>query len=118
MTADTDRPVTAAVLIIGDEILSGRTQDTNLRDIAKYLALHGVDVVEARTVPDVIEVIAESLNALRAKYNYVVTTGGIGPTHDDITADAVALAFGVPLEEHPEILAMMHARWGDDLTPA
>jgi molybdenum cofactor synthesis domain-containing protein len=118
MTSDNDRPVTAAVLIIGDEILSGRTQDTNLRDIAKYLALHGVDVVEARTVPDVIEVIAEALNALRSKYDYVVTTGGIGPTHDDITADAVAAAFGVALEEHPEILAMMHARWGDDLTPA
>src|SRR5204863_8841362 len=118
MTSDNDRPVTAAVLIIGDEILSGRTQDTNLRDIAKYLGVYGVDVVEARTVSDVVELIAEALNALRAKYDYVITTGGIGPTHDDITADGVALAFGAPLEEHPEILSMMLARWGSDLTPA
>ena len=118
MTSDNDRPVTAAVLIIGDEILSGRTQDTNLRDIAKYLGVYGVDVVEARTVSDVVELIAEALNALRAKYDYVITTGGIGPTHDDITADGVALAFGAPLEEHPEILSMMQARWGSDLTPA
>lgn len=118
MTPDNDRPVTAAVLIIGDEILSGRTQDTNLRDIARYLGVHGVDVAEARTVSDVIEEIAEALNALRAKHDYVITTGGIGPTHDDITADAVAVAFGVPLEEHPEILSMMLSRWGSDLTPA
>jgi molybdenum cofactor synthesis domain-containing protein len=118
MTADNDRPVTAAVLIIGDEILSGRTQDTNLRDIARYLAVHGVDVAEARTVPDVHEKIVDALNALRTKHDYVITTGGIGPTHDDITADAIAAAFGVPLEEHPVILEMMLARWGADLTPA
>ena len=111
--------VTAAVLIIGDEILSGRTQDTNLGDIARYLAVHGVDLAEARTVPDVIEEIVAALNALRSRYDYVVTTGGIGPTHDDITADAVAAAFGVELHEHPEILAIMSRRWpGVDLTPA
>src|SRR3954464_5332277 len=111
--------VTAAVLIIGDEILSGRTQDTNLRDIARYLGVHGVDVAEARTGPDVIEEIVGALNTLRARYDYVVTTGGIGPTHDDITADAVAEAFGVELYEHPEIIGMMSKRWGpDDLTPA
>ena len=110
--------VTAAVLIIGDEILSGRTQDTNLRDIARYLGVIGVEVAEARTVPDVLEAIVEALNALRARYDYVVTTGGIGPTHDDITADAVAAAFGVELEEHPDILAMMAARWGDQLNAA
>ena len=110
--------VTAAVLIIGDEILSGRTQDTNLRDIARYLAVHGVDLAEARTVPDVMDEIVEALNALRARYDYVITTGGIGPTHDDITADAVAQAFGVALEEHPEIIAMMSARWGDELNAA
>jgi molybdenum cofactor synthesis domain-containing protein len=108
--------VTAAVLIIGDEILSGRTQDTNLRDIARYLGVHGVDVSEVRIVPDVIEEIAGALNALRAKYDYVVTTGGIGPTHDDITADAVAHAFGVELYEHPDIIRMMQAKY--ELTPA
>ena len=102
--------VTAAVLIIGDEILSGRTQDTNLRDIARYLAVHGVDLAEARTVPDVHEEIVAALNALRARYDYLITTGGIGPTHDDITADAVAAAFGVALEEHPEIVAQIEAR--------
>ena len=110
--------VTAAVLIIGDEILSGRTQDTNLRDIARYLGVHGVDLCEARTVSDVIEEIVAALNALRERYDYVITTGGIGPTHDDITADAVAAAFGVELYEHPEILEMMTARFGAELNPA
>ncbi|MGA0606621.1 competence/damage-inducible protein A [Phenylobacterium sp. VNQ135] len=113
----TDR-VTAAVLIIGDEILSGRTQDTNLRDIARYLGVLGVDVAEARTVPDVLDEIVDALNALRSRYDYVITTGGIGPTHDDITADAVAAAFGVALEEHPEIIAMLEARFGDQLNAA
>ena len=110
--------VTAAALIIGDEILSGRTQDTNLRDIARYLAPFGVDLAEARVVADDTEVIVAALNALRAAYDYVITTGGIGPTHDDITADAVAAAFGVPLEEHPEILALLAARWGGELNAA
>jgi molybdenum cofactor synthesis domain-containing protein len=110
--------VTAGVLIIGDEILSGRTQDTNLRDIARYLAVHGVDLCEARTVSDVHEEIVAALDALRTRYDYVITTGGIGPTHDDITADAVAAAFGVALYEHPEILEMMAARWGAEVTPA
>ncbi|HEX2559190.1 competence/damage-inducible protein A [Phenylobacterium sp.] len=104
----------AAVLIIGDEILSGRTQDTNLRDIARFLGAHGVDLLEARTVPDVLEEIVAALNALRERYDYVITTGGIGPTHDDITADAVAAAFAVELYEHPEIIGMMEARWGPD----
>src|SRR5947209_15484418 len=110
--------VTAAVLIIGDEILSGRTQDTNLRDIARYLGTFGVDVAEARVVPDVHEEIVAPLNALRERYDYVITTAGIGPTHDDITADAVAAAFGVELYEHPDILAMMQARFGDQLNAA
>ena len=115
----TPAKVTAAVMIIGDEILSGRTQDTNLNHIAKYLGAHGVDLAEARVVPDVTEEIVTALNHLRAKYDYVLTTGGIGPTHDDITADCVAEAFGVKLYEHPEIIAMMKARWGDvELTPA
>jgi molybdenum cofactor synthesis domain-containing protein len=110
--------VTCAVLIIGDEILSGRTQDTNLRDIARYLNVIGVDLAEARTVPDVMEEIVDALNALRARYDYVITTGGIGPTHDDITADAIAQAFGVELYEHPEIIGMMTARWGGELNAA
>ncbi|MDP1617930.1 competence/damage-inducible protein A [Phenylobacterium sp.] len=110
--------VTAAVLIIGDEILSGRTRDTNLGDIARYLGAHGVELAEARTVSDVLEEIVAALNALRARYDYVITTGGIGPTHDDITADAVAAAFGVELVEHPDILAMMTARWGAEVNAA
>jgi molybdenum cofactor synthesis domain-containing protein len=115
----TDERVTAAVMIIGDEILSGRTQDTNLRDIARYLGVHGVDVAEVRIVPDVIEEIVAALNQLRGRYDYVITTGGIGPTHDDITADAVAAAFGVELYEHPEILEIMQSKWaGEALTPA
>jgi len=118
MASGQDERVTCAVLIIGDEILSGRTQDTNLRDIARYLNVIGVDLAEARTVPDVLDEIVGALNALREKYDYVITTGGIGPTHDDITADAIAATFGVELEEHPEIIAMMTARWGDQLNAA
>ncbi|MBV9509124.1 MAG: competence/damage-inducible protein A [Caulobacteraceae bacterium] len=110
--------VTAAVLIIGDEILSGRTQDTNLNAIAKHLAAHGVDLAEARVVGDVKVEIVTALNALRARFDYVLTTGGIGPTHDDITADCVAEAFGVPLYEHPKIIAMMTERWKGELTAA
>lgn len=113
-----DGAVQAAVLIIGDEILSGRTQDTNLRDIARYFAAHGVDIAEARVVGDIREEIVATLNHLRHRYAYVVTTGGIGPTHDDITADCVAEAFGVELVEHPDIIAMMENRWGGELTPA
>ncbi len=113
-----DDRVTCAVLIIGDEILSGRTQDTNLRDIARYLSVLGIDLAEARTVPDVMDEIVDALNALRRRYDYVITTGGIGPTHDDITADAIAQAFGVELEEHPDIIAMMTARWGGELNAA
>jgi molybdenum cofactor synthesis domain-containing protein len=110
--------VTAAVLIIGDEILSGRTQDTNLNAIARYLATFGVDLAEARVVGDVKAEIIDALNLLRARFDYVITTGGIGPTHDDITADCVAEAFGVALYEHPDILAMMTARWGGELNAA
>src|SRR3990167_8476142 len=110
--------VTAAVMIIGAEILSGRTQDINLAAIAKYIGAHGVDLAEARVVPDDEDEIVAALNHLRAKYNYVITTGGIGPTHDDITADCVARAFGVPLYEHPEIIAMMESRWKTELNAA
>ncbi|MBP7704637.1 MAG: competence/damage-inducible protein A [Caulobacter sp.] len=110
--------VTAAVLIIGDEILSGRTQDTNLNAIARYLGVHGVDVAEARVVGDVEDEIVATVNHLRERYDYLFTTGGIGPTHDDITADCVAKAFGVALYEHPEIIAMMEARWKGELNAA
>ena len=110
--------VTAGVLIIGDEILSGRTQDTNLRDIARHLGVHGVELAEARTVPDDIEEIVAALNDLRTRYDYVITTGGIGPTHDDITVDAVAAAFGLKLVEHPEIMELLTARWGRDINEA
>ena len=108
----TDASPTAAVLIIGDEILSGRTQDTNLNTIARFLAALGIDLLEARTVGDRKGQIVEALNALRAGHDYVFTTGGIGPTHDDITADAVATAFGVALPEHPEALAILERRYG------
>jgi molybdenum cofactor synthesis domain-containing protein len=111
--------VTAAVLVIGDEILSGRTKDRNLGYIAEYLAKIGVDVREARVVPDVEDDIVAALNALRGRYDYVVTTGGIGPTHDDITADAVARAFGVTIDEDPRVIAAMLQRYAPgDLTPA
>ena len=111
--------VTAAVLVIGDEILSGRTKDRNLGYIAEYLARIGVDVREARVVPDVEDEIVAAVNALRARYDYVVTTGGIGPTHDDITADAVARAFGVSIGEDPRVIALMMERYlPADLTPA
>jgi molybdenum cofactor synthesis domain-containing protein len=101
----------AAILVIGDEILSGRTQDTNTNYIAKFLGALGIDLREARVVPDVQEEIVAALNALRTRYTYVFTTGGIGPTHDDITADAVAAAFGVGIDYHPEALALLGARY-------
>lgn len=103
--------ITAAVLVIGDEILSGRTQDTNTSYIAKFLGALGIDLSEVRVVPDIENEIVAALNALRARYTYVFTTGGIGPTHDDITADAVAKAFGVGIDHHPEALAMMATRY-------
>src|ERR1700742_4458946 len=102
---------TAAVLVIGDEILSGRTQDTNTSYIARFLGSLGIDLRETRVVPDVEDEIVVALNALRARYTYVFTTGGIGPTHDDITADAVAAAFRVSIDYHPEAMALMAARY-------
>jgi len=102
--------ITAAILVIGDEILSGRTKDKNIGYIADYLTNIGIDLREVRIVPDVMEEIVEALNALRARYSYVFTTGGIGPTHDDITADAVAQAFGVELYEDERIIAAMLER--------
>ena len=101
----------AAVLVIGDEILSGRTQDTNTNTIARYLTALGIDLKEVRVVGDVEAEIAAALNALRAAYDFVFTTGGIGPTHDDITADAVAAAFGVGIGYHPQAYALLEARY-------
>jgi molybdenum cofactor synthesis domain-containing protein len=105
------RTWTAAVLAIGDEILSGRTQDTNTNQIARFLGALGIDLKETRVVGDVESEIVAGLNALRAVYDFVFTTGGIGPTHDDITADAVAKAFGVGIGYHPEVYAMLEARY-------
>ncbi|MGE0240266.1 MAG: competence/damage-inducible protein A [Parvibaculaceae bacterium] len=102
-----DQSPTAAVLLIGDEILSGRTKDRNLGFIADYLAALGIDLKEARVVPDIEDEIVGAVNALRRRYTYLFTTGGIGPTHDDITADAVAKAFGVPIGHHPQALEIL-----------
>jgi molybdenum cofactor synthesis domain-containing protein len=102
--------VTAALLVIGDEILSGRTKDKNIGYVAEYLTGLGIDLKEVRVVPDEEAEIVAALNALRARYSYVFTTGGIGPTHDDITADCVAKAFGLPLEYHPRAVEIMRAR--------
>jgi molybdenum cofactor synthesis domain-containing protein len=102
--------VTAALLVIGDEILSGRTKDKNIGYIADYLTAIGIDLKEVRVVSDEAAAIVEAVNALRAKYTYVFTTGGIGPTHDDITADCVAQAFDVALELHPDAVAILKAR--------
>ena len=110
----TDRIVTACVVIIGNEILSGRTQDVNLAHIAQQLNEWGVRVTEARVIPDVEEVVVATVNAARARFDYVFTTGGIGPTHDDITADCMAKAFGVPLVVSPEIAEGLRRRPAPD----
>lgn len=116
MTISPSAPVTevanptAAVLIIGDEILSGRTRDTNVHTIARFLAAIGVDLMEVRMVHDVEAQIIEALNLLRGGHDYVLTTGGIGPTHDDITAVSVARAFGVDISINPEALRRLEVR--------
>jgi molybdenum cofactor synthesis domain-containing protein len=102
---------TAAILVIGDEILSGRTQDSNSGYIAKFLAALGIDLKEIRVVPDLEAEIVAGVNALRRRYDLVFTTGGIGPTHDDITADAMARAFEVDIGYHPEAYALLEARY-------
>jgi molybdenum cofactor synthesis domain-containing protein len=102
--------ITAALMVIGDEILSGRTKDKNIGYIAEYLTAVGIDLKEVRVVGDDEIAIVEALNALRQRYSYVFTTGGIGPTHDDITADCVAKAFGVPIDVDPRALAILKER--------
>ncbi len=112
---------TAAILVIGDEILSGRTRDANMHYLAGELATKGIDLKEARIVPDVQDAIVAALNALRARYDHVFTSGGIGPTHDDITADAVAAAFGLPLhvrDDARELLARHYDRSGLEFNEA
>ena len=111
--------VTAGILVIGDEILSGRTKDKNIGYIAEYLTNIGIDLTEVRVVSDDEDAIIEALNALRSRYTYVFTTGGIGPTHDDITADSVAKAFGVGIDHHPEVVARFRQRFSEaDLNEA
>ncbi|WP_310619349.1 competence/damage-inducible protein A [Flexibacterium corallicola] len=103
--------VTAAILVIGDEILSGRTKDQNIGYIASHLTEWGIDLKEVRIVPDEEDRIVEAVNALRTRYTYVFTSGGIGPTHDDITAESIAKAFGVPVHKHPKAMAAMEAHY-------
>jgi molybdenum cofactor synthesis domain-containing protein len=105
---DTSRIYTAALVIIGDEILSGRTQDKNISQIALWLNIQGIRLREVRVVADVQEEIVEAVNILRARNDYLFTTGGIGPTHDDITVDAIAAALGVAVVIHPEASAVLH----------
>jgi molybdenum cofactor synthesis domain-containing protein len=106
-----DKIVTACLLIIGNEILSGRTQDANLAYIAKGLNEVGVQLTEARVIPDIEKTIIDTVNEVRAKFDYVFTTGGIGPTHDDITSECVAKAFGVPWTLHPDAHAIFLAHY-------
>jgi molybdenum cofactor synthesis domain-containing protein len=103
--------VTAAMLVIGDEILSGRTKDRNIGHLADIMTAIGVDLKEVRIVPDEEDEIVSAVNALRGRYDYVFTSGGIGPTHDDITADAIAKAFGVPCEHDARALALLAANY-------
>jgi molybdenum cofactor synthesis domain-containing protein len=113
-----DEIVTAGILVIGDEILSGRTKDKNIGYIAEYLTNIGIDLKEARVVADDEADIIAALNALRKRYDYVFTTGGIGPTHDDITADCVAKAFNVPINYHPDVVERFKQRFGADVNEA
>jgi molybdenum cofactor synthesis domain-containing protein len=103
--------VTAAMIVIGDEILSGRTKDRNIGHLADIMTAIGIDLKEVRIVPDEEDEIVAAVNTLRARYTYVFTTGGIGPTHDDITADSIAKAFGVPCEYDAQAYAMMDASY-------
>jgi molybdenum cofactor synthesis domain-containing protein len=107
------RQWTAALVVIGDEILSGRTQDKNVGQLATWLNDHGIRLAEVRIVPDDSGRIGEAVNALRASHDYLFTTGGIGPTHDDITVDAIAAAFGVPVIVHPEARRILEDYYRD-----
>jgi molybdenum cofactor synthesis domain-containing protein len=113
MTTPSDRIWTAALVVIGDEILSGRTQDKNIAQVASWLQVQGIRLSEVRVVPDVEERIVEAVNALRKQHDYLFTTGGIGPTHDDITVDAIAKALGVAVVIHPEARAILEEHYRD-----
>jgi molybdenum cofactor synthesis domain-containing protein len=107
------KTVTACIVVIGNEILSGRTKDANIAYLAGELGKLGVQVRECRVIPDIEATIVATVNEVRKKFDYVFTTGGIGPTHDDITADSIAKAFGVGISEHPEAIARMTRHYGD-----
>lgn len=113
-SAENRQDVKASLVIIGDEILSGRTKDANLSYLAEWLNEVGIQLSEVRVVPDIEAEIAEAVNALRGKFDYVFTTGGIGPTHDDITVDSIAAAFGRPVVVHPEAYRRMEEYYGAD----
>ena len=111
--------VTAGVLLIGDELLSGRTQDSNLRDIARFLDPLGVQIGEARILADDAIIITETVRTFSRRFDYVFTTGGIGPTHDDITANCIAAAFDLSIDEREDALAELRTRYSEDeLNPA
>ena len=116
--ADPDRIYTASLIVIGDEILSGRTQDANVAYLAKWLGVQGIRLREVRIVADDMAAIAGAVNPLRATYDYVFTTGGIGPTHDDITVDAIAAALGVEVVHHPQAVAILTGHYGDQINDA
>ena len=111
--ATNERIWTAALLVIGDEILSGRTHDKNIAQVASWLQVQGIRLKEVRVVADDMAAIVAAVNALRGAYDYLFTTGGIGPTHDDITVDAVAEALGVPVVIHPEARAILEDYYRD-----
>lgn len=113
-----DSSPTACLIIIGNEILSGRTKDTNLPWLGEQLNEIGVRLREARVIPDIHETIVATVNACRTAFDYVFTTGGIGPTHDDITSAAIAKAFGVALPRHPEAERLLRAHYGDQINEA
>jgi molybdenum cofactor synthesis domain-containing protein len=108
-----DRVWTAALVVIGDEILSGRTQDKNIAQLATWLNEQGIRLKEVRVVPDDVAAIGAAVNALRSAHDYLFTTGGIGPTHDDITVDAIAAAFGVPVIVHPDARRILEDYYRD-----
>lgn len=110
----TEKNVTAGIILIGDELLSGRTQDTNLQTIARFLAPLGVQVGEARIIADNRQTIIDTVKHFSARFDYVFTTGGIGPTHDDITADCIAAAFGVSIRERDDALKALKERYSDE----
>ncbi|MDA8870383.1 competence/damage-inducible protein A [Rhizobiaceae bacterium] len=108
-----DKIITAAMVVIGDEILSGRTKDVNVGHVASMMTQLGIDLAEVRMVADDQAAIVEAVNTLRSRNDYVFTTGGIGPTHDDITADAISAAFGVPCTHHPQAMEEMAAHYAE-----